>query len=310
MKNLITLLFIAFVLGACNNAHYKQTITYIDYEVSNEYTLVIPEGFQRVSLNPIDSLPEDIEIWQDSVNFLSVDRRTKFDTTDLAENFERRKAYYRNTYIERQLVIDEDSIKGMRIGKYGEIGAFACIKKVGNRLVLMNYEGRGVTFEKAQVIFNSLRPLANMCNFDTTIYSQCKKYECEAYSFDYPYDWKIVRFPQKGDDLYCGSEMRKIGFSLGRFYDVNYTLEEVKDMALQQMWKKYLKAESEKTTIKGLPAYKIKMDGFDGNCWKKEYVYMFFVDDVLYNIRFGYNPKTVDNYLATYDNILNSFQFK
>lgn len=130
------------------------------------------------------------------------------------------------------------------------------------------------------------------------------------YSIEYPKEWKILTNVDQMTDAYIGASNDLLGFTIV-FFDTDYSLSEINEESNSQMRKLDAKfSENKKITINGQQCFKSVFEYEMAGRKMKNISYVFKKGDTMYSVKFGSDPKEVNNNLALIEKIINTFHIK
>lgn len=130
------------------------------------------------------------------------------------------------------------------------------------------------------------------------------------YSIEYPKEWKVLTNVDQMTDAYIGSPNDLLGFTIV-FFDTEYSLAEINEESNSQMRQLDAKfSENKKTTINGQPCYKSVFEYEMAGRKMKNISYVFKKGNTMYSVKFGSDPKEVNDNIALIEKIIKTFQIK
>ena len=130
------------------------------------------------------------------------------------------------------------------------------------------------------------------------------------YSIEYPREWKVLTNVDQMTDAYIGASNDLLGFTIV-FFDTDYSLAEINEESNSQMRQLDAKfSENKKTTINGQPCYKSVFEYEMAGRKMKNISYVFKKGDTMYSVKFGSDPKEVNDNIALIEKIIKTFQIK
>lgn len=130
------------------------------------------------------------------------------------------------------------------------------------------------------------------------------------YSIEYPKEWKVLTNVDQMTDAYIGAANDLLGFTIV-FFDTDYSLAEINEESNSNMRELNAKfSTNKKITINGQPCYKSVYEYDMAGKHLKNISYVFKKGETMYSVKFGSDPKEIDNNLGLIDKIINTFHIK
>ena len=286
--------FIACSLGTNNNGSTSQ---YVSTNVGNAYQFSLPKGMTKLASPCIEAH----NMWEKEDSHLSIDVSTEQNIKDEYANQIQR---HRPKVGIWEIIQESDSFVYSQSGRTMYL---ALVQKELNGLFFyVTYTGYGVSLEETQKIASSI-------TFISDFYEQVVSndgfvtYTTPYYEVSYPIDWILYEYPSYYiQDFYSGKESESIGFTLSRT-EKKIPLSEA---ISRQMGDVKYSVTTKKITINNTTAYKstVCYNGKNGD--SEDYIFNFYVDDVLYTLRFACSPNKADKYQDIFDKIIKSLKVK
>jgi hypothetical protein len=284
--------------GGNNNT----TIKTKSYEMGI-YKVDIPESLQPDSRN----MP-NFSAWSNEDNFLIIESGDDISYQYMIERYNESVADFETKGFS-VLEINRDERSACFKVQKGMFMAKACyvLTECEGTIFLVSYSGSGADPERTKAIANSIQ--LRIEEVETRATDKKPIFENEWYKIEYPTGWKYMTNPDGVSDVYIGEEDGLFGFSIFHL-KAEFTLDDIVENEKNTWKQEGASVKHIKTKVAGEVAYKCIATGMLQGLQIKNVAYSFIHKGVYYNIRFGNDPKLVDENSDIIDEIVDSFQFK
>ncbi len=256
------------------------------------------------SLSPDSRNMANFSVWSDKDNFLVIERGK--DYRYMMEQYNESASGYRGKGYNVLSDSKDEKSASFKVQK-GLFMAKSCyvLTECDGVKFLVSYSGMNANMEQTKAVANSIR-----MRIEEPQSTESKPvFENEFYKIEYPAGWKYMTNPDGVSDVYIGKGNEMFGFTIMHF-ETEYSLDDIVDNE-KSSWKQLgVTSKYTKSNIGGELTYRCVANGTIQGIQMKNVSYSLKHKGIFYNIKFGNDPKLMDENLDVIEEIVKSFQFK
>lgn len=299
MKNYF-LFVLAIVLVSCSGSTNTKPVRTKSCEMGI-FTVDIP-----ASLSPDSRNMANFSVWSDKDNFLVIENGKNVSYRYMMEQYNESAKGYRGKGYNVLDDCKEENSASFKVQK-GLFMAKSCyvLTECDGIKFLVSYSGMNANIEQTKAVANSIR----MRIEESQPIETKPVFENEFYKIEYPAGWKYMTNPDGVSDVYIGKGNEMFGFTIMHF-ETEYSLNDIVDNE-KSTWKQLgISSKYNKSNIGGEQAFRCVASGNVQGIQMKNVSYSFKHKGIFYNIKFGNDPKLMDENSNVIEEIVKSFQFK